>query len=667
MGYNLRSKASKSFAVFVASSFILTQAPYANVLAYDGDTTITLSAASGNVGSKVTVNLDNLPAGDSGYIYFDENNNGYLDSGEKSSYVYASYDSTHTSGSLTVPDVANGTYNIAYNSSEYENAGIGADTTYSVEQTIPTVTLTPASGKVGSKTAVEVSGIPNDDSGYIYLDEDNNGYLDSGEPYTYVYVSSNNRTSGTLKISDVSDGAYNIRYESSEYVKAAIKGYAVFNVEKTTPTLTLTPSTGKVGTTVKTEITGIPNDDSGYVYFDKDNNGYLDSEEPYTYVYVSSNNRTSGTLTVPDVSDGKYNITYQSDEYKDAKILGTTTFTVGAGSVSVSGISLDKKQLTLTEGGSAVKLNATISPSNATNKNVSWTSSDEEVATVDSTGTVNPVAEGTATITATSEDGSKTDTCNVTVSAASTTTNKTDYTLSELINDEDTFNSILGKFTSDDLKVTIPVNSIEKVKITQNDQLKLSSFEVTVDSDKVDAVKIKANGKEYPMTYYGDGVYKTGVYNLPKGCEVIFNAYDATTLVDSSVQLLRTLEYTSTTPDKTEYTLNELVSDLELFNEILGSYTLDQIHIVVPQSYISDVQFKYNPIATAIIAIVKNGANKVEFETKVDGQVKTFNMINKGNNRFEGSISGLKLGAEIKIKVYKDDNLVDQIAKKVTK
>ncbi len=84
--------------------------------------------------------------------------------------------------------------------------------------------------------------------------------------------------------------------------------------------------------------------------------------------------------------------------------------------VSVTGVTLDKDSLTLTEGNTA-QLTATVKPDNATNKNVTWTSSDETVATV-TDGLVTALKEGTATITVTTEDGSKTATCAVTVTAA---------------------------------------------------------------------------------------------------------------------------------------------------------------------------------------------------------------------------------------------------------
>lgn len=85
-----------------------------------------------------------------------------------------------------------------------------------------------------------------------------------------------------------------------------------------------------------------------------------------------------------------------------------------AGDVSVTGVTLNKTTLKLGKGTSET-LTATIAPTNATNKKVTWTSSDPAVATVDASGKVTGVANGTATITVTTEDGGHTATCAVEV------------------------------------------------------------------------------------------------------------------------------------------------------------------------------------------------------------------------------------------------------------
>ena len=90
------------------------------------------------------------------------------------------------------------------------------------------------------------------------------------------------------------------------------------------------------------------------------------------------------------------------------------TLTVTAATVSVTGVSLDKTELSLTVGGTET-LTATVAPDNATDKTVTWTSSNPSVATVEN-GVVTAVSAGTATITVTTDDGGKNATCTVTVS-----------------------------------------------------------------------------------------------------------------------------------------------------------------------------------------------------------------------------------------------------------
>lgn len=82
--------------------------------------------------------------------------------------------------------------------------------------------------------------------------------------------------------------------------------------------------------------------------------------------------------------------------------------------VHVTGVSVSPATLSLVEGISD-QLRATVTPSDAANKSVSWTSSATAIATVDNTGKVTAVSAGTATITVKTADGGKTATCAVTV------------------------------------------------------------------------------------------------------------------------------------------------------------------------------------------------------------------------------------------------------------
>ncbi len=118
----------------------------------------------------------------------------------------------------------------------------------------------------------------------------------------------------------------------------------------------------------------------------------------------------NGLVTAVGVGDAT--ITAEVTPEEGTTYRATCRVYVSAG-VAVSGVTLDQESLTL-EATKTATLVATVLPENATNKTVSWTTSDDKVATVKD-GVVTAVAAGTADITVTTEDGAKTAVCNVTV------------------------------------------------------------------------------------------------------------------------------------------------------------------------------------------------------------------------------------------------------------
>lgn len=89
--------------------------------------------------------------------------------------------------------------------------------------------------------------------------------------------------------------------------------------------------------------------------------------------------------------------------------------TVEKAAVVVSGVTLSQSALSIKAGDSFL-LTAAVEPANADNKSVSWSSSEDSVASVTADGTVTAVKPGTAVITVTTVDGGKTASCTVTVS-----------------------------------------------------------------------------------------------------------------------------------------------------------------------------------------------------------------------------------------------------------
>jgi len=129
----------------------------------------------------------------------------------------------------------------------------------------------------------------------------------------------------------------------------------------------------------------------------------------------SSSNDTvavvSTTGLVTGKTAGECDITVKT---VDGSFTASCHFIVKKGSTSVEGVSLAEHSLKMYVGASGT-LTASIYPSSALNKNVSWSSSSSSTVSVDKTGKVKAIANGTAVITVTTEEGGFTDTCTILV------------------------------------------------------------------------------------------------------------------------------------------------------------------------------------------------------------------------------------------------------------
>ena len=191
---------------------------------------------------------------------------------------------------------------------------------------------------------------------------------------------------------------------------------------------TVTVSNNKISTTDNISVTISKGGTSGtyYIYMNS-NSKYLKEVTSNTFATAStSSTDTEWKITL---SNGNAQIACASATTRYLRLNGTSgyrCYTSATGTlpklykkvtavqtVAVTGVSLNKTSLTLTEGSSET-LSASVSPDNATDKTVTWTTNKSSVATV-SNGKVTAVAEGSATITVTTNDGNKTATCTVTV------------------------------------------------------------------------------------------------------------------------------------------------------------------------------------------------------------------------------------------------------------
>ena len=217
-----------------------------------------------------------------------------------------------------------------------------------------------------------------------------------------------------------------VTWSSSDATVATVSQTGeVTGVKKGTATITVTTNNGgKTATCTVTVIARVAS-----VSLDKNTLELAEGEFATLVATVlpENANEKSVTWSSSDEAVAKVDQTGKVTAVKKGTATITVTTTDGGKTASctvtviakVASVSLDKNEMELTEGESAT-LTATVLPENANDKSVTWSSSDEAVATVDQTGKVTAVKKGTATITVTTNDGGKTATCAVTVKRPTT-------------------------------------------------------------------------------------------------------------------------------------------------------------------------------------------------------------------------------------------------------
>ena len=171
----------------------------------------------------------------------------------------------------------------------------------------------------------------------------------------------------------------------------------IFPIAATGVSLSQTEATLAVGETLTLTATMIPEYAAN---FGASNVTWSSSDEAVATV------NESGVVTAKGPGEATITVTTADGGYT-----ATCTVTVYT---PVTGVSLSQTSAKL-QFGETLTLTATVAPDNAANKNVTWSSSNQDVATVDENGVVTAKTEGTATITVTTADGKKTATCKVTV------------------------------------------------------------------------------------------------------------------------------------------------------------------------------------------------------------------------------------------------------------
>ena len=255
-----------------------------------------------------------------------------------------------------------------------------------------------------------------------------------------------------------------VTWTSSDAKVATVSNGTVKAVAAGTATITAKTSNGKTATckvTVKNPVVAVTG-----IKLNKTSITIEKGKSEKLMATISPNNSTNKSVTwtssdtkvatvsngtVKAVAAGTATITAKTSNGKTA----TCKVTVKNPVVAVTGIKLNKTSINL-EKGKTTTLTATISPSNATNKTLKWTSSNTKVATV-SNGKITAKAAGTATITAQTANGKKA-TCKVTVNNPKTV-NPTSVKLSKT-----SVTLYKGKTTT--LKATVNPSNATNKKVT---------------------------------------------------------------------------------------------------------------------------------------------------------------------------------------------------------
>ncbi|MBT1712157.1 Ig-like domain-containing protein [Fulvivirgaceae bacterium PWU5] len=236
--------------------------------------------------------------------------------------------------------------------------------------------------------------------------------------------------------------------------------------------------------------------------------------------------------------------------------------------IAVASISLDITTKTLSPG-EEFDLTATITPSNAVNKDVDWSTSDANVATVDADGHVVAVAKGSATITVKTNDGGKTETCAVVVITRVTGITLNTTAMKLYIDEDATLIAMVTPNDADNKEVEWSSDNEDVATIEDGYVRALSAGTATLSATTVDGEKTATCTLTVAGQYIFDDVSKeirTTVYgDYPSGYQFwlfptveddgIFQGADEYILVDIAQERMGT-PFTLTEENPNNYDLD---------------------------------------------------------------------------------------------------------------
>lgn len=241
----------------------------------------------------------------------------------------------------------------------------------------------------------------------------------------------------------------------------------------------------------------------------KDNKVTIENSNKEVVELDATEVESDAKVRVKGLKDGDATLTIVSKQDKNAKATLKVKVSTGDGSLAVESVTITNKPITLKEG-ETKKIEYVVSPENASNKDVTFSSSDstKEYIEVDTSGTITAKKATTSavTVTITTKDGGKTDTCSVTVEADETLIENNFYLIGS--------SAEFGSWETPKKKYELTLNEgtgseyMVKFEASAGDEVKVIRYHKESDFEW-----FKANAYVDPLSYDGTCVSVSEGYN----------------------------------------------------------------------------------------------------------------------------------------------------------
>ena len=313
-----------------------------------------------------------------------------------------------------------------------------------------------------------------------------------------------------------------------------------------------------------------------------------------------SNNTKIATVdsegTVSGIKKGRVVITATTVDGKKTAKCVVTVKTIPI--INVTSIILDEENISMNVGDSDI-LTVTITPDNATNQNITWSSSDESIVTVNSEGEIEGISSGNTTITATTKDGNKKATCEITVIAVEDDTPIVNVesvsldrkTISMKVGENETLTATINPNDATNKNLIWDSSNESVLTVDQSGRIVAVSYgtsDVTVtsiDGNKTDICKVTVENVEIPLTISSiaditQSINQNDSYSPPSTVEALM-----------SDNTKKQVEITWNIPNVSSLSSTSVINDTDLTNDF-NKESLESLKLLTKSNSVFNVEEK---------------------------------------------------------------------------